>query len=306
MRIASNTVSDAMLRQIQQLTTDQAKLQQQVGSGRRITDPEDDPAAVGRILNLQSEQRQQTQFASNASRALTLAQASYSGLKSLKTISDRANELATLGTGAMSPESMAAYATEMNQLIEQGLQIANGKSGNDFLYAGTAVDSTVAMPTPFVATTVAGQITAVTYGDGSAAYSTQARIPLSEATSVTPSTSGATNQGIADFINAMITLRDALNSGNTTAVSAAQPALVAGEDGIITAMADNGGIQSRIEAAQSLQADSVSSLESRISDESSVDLPTTIVKLTQTQTAYQAALASMTKVMNLSLLDYLQ
>src|SRR5882724_3902260 len=104
MRIASNTVNDAMLRQIQQLMGDQAKLQLQVSSGRRITQPEDDPAAVGRVLNLQTEQRQLAQYADNTARALTLSQTSYSGLQGLKKVSDRAGELATLGTGALSTD----------------------------------------------------------------------------------------------------------------------------------------------------------------------------------------------------------
>ena len=71
-------------------------------------------------------------------------------------------------------------------------------------------------------------------------------------------------------------------------------------------MADSGGIQTRIEAAQAQQKDRVMSLELLVSNEASVDLPTTIVKLNQTQTAYQAALASAAKVMNLSLLDYIK
>ena len=75
---------------------------------------------------------------------------------------------------------------------------------------------------------------------------------------------------------------------------------------IIAAMADSGGMQTRIEAAQSQQLDRVMGLETLVSNESSVDLPTTIVKLNQAQTAYQAALSSAAKVMNLSLLDYIK
>lgn len=302
MRVATNTVSEAMLRQIQQLTTDQAKLQQQVASGRRITNPEDDPAAVGRVLTLQSEQRQLAQYTNNASRALMLAQSSYAGLKGLKTVSDRANELATLGTGAMNPEQLEAYAIELDQLIEQGLQHANSKLGGDYLYAGTAIDTP-----PFTATRdVNGQITAVTYGDGSPAYIQQSEIALSEATSVAPSTTGNTNQGIAGMLNAMISLRNALASGDTNAVRAAQPALATGEDVVIGAIAHIGGIQTRIEAAQEQLADGVTNLASLVSAESSLDLPTAIVRLSQTQTAYQAALASTSKVMTLSLLDYIR
>ena len=298
MRIASNTVSDSMIRQIQQLMSDQAKLQLQVSTGRRITQPEDDPAAVGRVLNLQSEQREIAQYGSNTSRALTLSQESYSGLQGLKRVSDRAGELATLGTGALSEDSMHTYGNEVDQLLEQALQLGNSRSGGDYIYAGTAVDAP-----PFVATRDAsGKILSIAYNGNSE----QASIPLSEATTVAPSTSPATNTGMADFLTNLISLRDALASGNIDSVRAVQPALSTSENVIIAAMADSGGIQTRIEAAQAQQQDRVMSLESLVSKESSVDLPTTIVKLNQAQTAYQAALSSAAKVMNLSLLDYIK
>ena len=100
--------------------------------------------------------------------------------------------------------------------------------------------------------------------------------------------------------------RQALISTDIDAVRATQADLVVGENLIIAAMADSGGIQTRIEAAQAQQKDRVMSLESLVSSEASVDLPTTIVKLNQAQTAYQAALSSAAKVMNLSLLDYIK
>ena len=299
MRIASNTVSDSMIRQIQQLMSDQAKLQLQVSSGRRITQPEDDPAAVGRVLNLQTEQRQLSQYANNAARALTLSQSSYSGLQGLKRVSDRAGELATLGTGAMSTDSMHTFGNEVDQLIEQALQLANSRTGGDYIYGGTAVDAP-----PFVATRDAttGKVISVVYNGNTQ----QASIPLSEATSVAPSTSGATNTGMKDFLTNLITLRDSLANGDIDAVRAAQPGLETSENVIIAAMADSGGIQTRIEAAQAQQQDRTMALESLVSSESSVDLPTTVVKLNQAQTAYQAALSSAAKVMNLSLLDYIK
>ena len=298
MRVASNSVSDSMLRQIQQLTTDQAKLQLQVSSGRRITQPEDDPAAIGRVLNLQSEQRQLAQYVRNADRAMALAQTSYSGLQGLKKVSDRASELATLGTGALSPDAMKTYATEVDQLLEQAVQLANTKQAGDYIYGGTAVDAP-----PFSITRDAdGKIASVTF----VGNTEQTSIPLSEASSVSPYTSAATNTGLADFISGLVALRDALTAGNTDAVRGVQPALTAAEDAIIGAMADNGGVQTRIEAAQSQQADRATSLESSISAESAADLPSMIVKLSQTQTAYEAALASATKIMNLTILDYLR
>ncbi|MBI2814299.1 MAG: flagellin [Opitutae bacterium] len=298
MRVASGSVSDSIVRQIQQLSSQQAKLQSQVATGQRISQPEDDPAAVGRVLNLESERRQITQFGLNASTALAVAQSAFSGLQGIKKISDRAGELATLGTGVLGPAAMQAYGAEAGQLIEQAVQAANTRFSGNYLFAGTAVDA----PAVSVTRDVGGRITAVSY-DGNSA---QAVIPLSEATSIAPSTGGATNQGLADFITNLIGLRDALNSGAPAAVAATQAALTDSEDLLVAAIADNGGMQTRIEASQAQQADRTTSVDQLISAETSADLAATVMKLNQTQTAYQAALQSAANIMRLSLLDYIR
>lgn len=298
MRIASNTVSDGIVRQIQQLGTQQARLQTQVSTGLRISQPEDDPAAVGRVLNLESERRQLEQFGVNARRALEISQASFSGLQGMIKISARAGELATLGTGLLGPDAMSAYGTEVDQLIEQALQSGNTRFNGDYIYAGTAVDAP-----PFEATRdVNGKIISVAY----AGNATQAAIPLSEATAIAPGTTGSTNLGLRDFINELVALRDALNSGDPAAVSALQVGLTATEDTLVFAVAESAGMQTRIEASQSQQSDRLTSLDALVSGEIDADLPSTIVKLNQIQTAYQAALQSGANIMRLSLLDYIQ
>lgn len=298
MRIASNTVSDSIVRQIQRLGAQQAKLQTQVGTGQRITNPEDDPAGVARVLNLNSEQRSLAQFVRNADRAMEVSQASYSGLQQIKKVSDRATEIGTLGAGVNSADAARAYASELSQLIEQTLQLANSRLGNDYLYAGTAVDQP-----PFVATRDAdGRITSVAY----AGNDERAEIALSENSGVTAQTSGETNRRLGDFLNHLVALRDALTANDPNAVTSAQTALLSDEDVLVSALAEHGGVQARIEATQAQQKDRATSLESLVSAEADQDIPSAIVKLNQAQTAYQAALQSAANIMRLSLLDYLK
>lgn len=298
MRITNNTLSENIVRQIQQLGTQQAKLQTQVASGQRIFNPEDDATAVGRVLNLESEQRQIGQYMRNADRALELSQASFSGLQQIKKVSDRAAEIGTLGAGALNADASRAYASEVDQLIEQTLQLTNTKFRNDYLFAGTIVDTP-----PFVATRDAtGKVTAVTY----AGNDDRASIQLSENASITPGTSGDTNLGLRDFLTHLVALRDALNANNGAGVTATQASLVAAEDELVTALAEHGGVQTRIEANRAQQQQRADNLESLVSTETDADLPSAIVRLNQTQTAYQAALQSAANIMRISLLDYIR
>lgn len=298
MRITNNTLSENIVRQIQQLGNQQAKLQTQVASGQRIFNPEDDPTAVGRVLHLESEQRQIAQFTRNADRALELSQASFSGLQQIKKVSDRATEIGTLGAGAISPDAARAYASEVDQLIEQTLQLTNTKFRNDYLFGGTAVDAP-----PFVAVRdAAGKVTAVSY----AGNNDRASIQLSENASIAPGASGETNLGLNDFLNQLVALRDALSANQSSAVAAVQSELVASEDELVAALAEHGGVQTRIEANRAQQQQRADNLESLVSSETDADLPSTIVRLNQSQTAYQAALQSAANIMRISLLDYIR
>jgi flagellar hook-associated protein 3 FlgL len=298
MRIASSTVSDNIVRQIQNLGTQQSRLQSQVASGQRITNPDDDPAAVSRVINLESERRAIEQFQRNAERALEVSQASFSGLQQIKKLSDRATEIGTLGAGTVSPDALKAYASEVNQLIEQAVQLGNTKFRNDYIYAGTAVDTP-----PFTAARDAsGEVTGVTF----AGNSNQSSIALSESSSVAPGTSPATNTGIGDFINRLVSLRDALRAGDTSAVQTAQTNLLSSEDVLVDSLSEHGAIQMRIEVNQTQQKERAENLENLVSAEADGDLPSAIVKLNQTQVAYQAALQSASNIMRLSLLDYLK
>jgi flagellar hook-associated protein 3 FlgL len=299
MRVTTSTVSANIVLQIQQLSAQQTRLQTQVATGQRIFQPEDDPAAVGRVLNLESEQRQVAQFARNASHALELTQASFSGLRELKKVADRATELGTLGSGVSGALASTTYASELNQLVEHALELANSRSRNDYLFGCTAVDAP-----PFAATRdAAGKVTGVAYGGTSTAA---AAIQISETASLTPTTDRTTNLGLRDFINQLVALRDALDGANPTAIATAQGALLANENQIVSALAEHGGVQTRIEATQSQLQDRVDNLESLVSGETDTDVPSTIVKLNQAQLAYQAALQSAANIMKISLLDFVR
>jgi flagellar hook-associated protein 3 FlgL len=298
MRIATNSASEAVLAQLTKLSQRQAQLQTQAATGQRIFQPEDDPAAVGRILGLETERRQISQFQSNATRALEVSQSSYAGVNEMKKISDRAGELVTLGAGASSPDAFRAYAKEVNQLVEQAVQIGNTKFRNDYLFSGTAVTT---QPYDDSNRDAAGNLLAVAY----AGNASQGTVQLSEYSSIAPGTANATNTGMRDFITNLISLRDALNTGSSATVSGVQSSLEASENLLVNALSEHGAIELRIEVNKKQQANRADNIETLVSQEADADLASTVVRLSQTSTAYEAALSSATKILQLSLLDYI-
>ncbi len=297
MRITNNMVTNTMLTELQSLSSQQSQLQSEISTGLAVTQPSDDPAAFGQVISMESQSRQLAQFSDNASRALDVANSSYSGLNSLTTIYDRATQLGTLGTSTDGTSSNAAYASELDQLIQQTVSTANSQVGGQYLYGGTATDTP-----PFTTTTdSSGTITGVSY----VGNTNQTSIPLSSTSSVTVGTSGATNQGIATFINHLVALRDALTSGDPTALSTANTNLTGDDNALTDAVAENGAVQSRIQSEQTQQTAESTELSTQISDATSADLPSTEVKLNQAQLAYQAALQTAASVMHMSILNYI-
>ena len=298
MRITSDASSSALISQLQVLTAQQQKYQNRAATGQRITNPEDDPAAMGRVLNAQAEKSSVQQFNNNANRALDISQSSYSGFDGLKDISDRAGEIAAMVGGTTDPASMKAYSLEVNQLMEQALQTGNSQLDGSYLYGGTKTDAA-----PIAATRDAsGQITGSTYQGAASGAS----IAVDAGTAISPYTSGADNQGISQFINTLATLRNALANGDANAVQATQTTLTTSENQIIGTIGNLGAVQTRLEAASAANTTRFSSLETQISADADADLPTTIIQLNKSQSAYQAALQTGAKIMGQSLLDYLK
>jgi flagellar hook-associated protein 3 FlgL len=297
MRITNNMVTNSVLSELQQLDTQQSSLQSEVSSGLAVTQPSDDPGVFGQVIQEEGQSNQLAQFNQNASEALNLANSSYAGISSLTQVYDRATQLATLGTGALGSSANSGYADEIDQLIQQAVSVANSQYDGNYLYGGTAVSAA-----PFTTTTDSnGDITGVTY----VGNNLQTAIPLSPTSSVSPSTSGATNSGIADMINNMIAVRDALTSGDSTALTTAATSLNASGDTLSTAAADNGAVQLRIQSEQTQEQSGATEVSSLISSQTDANLPTTITELNQAQLAYQAAMETAVKVMQLSLTEYL-
>jgi flagellar hook-associated protein 3 FlgL len=311
MRVTSNTFPNALVDQLALLTQRQARLQNQAATGQKIQYPEDNPTGMRRILDLQTESRLVGQYKRNISRLQDAAQSSYQIMKGIKSVSDRAGEIAVLADDTKSPDQLKAYATEVNQLIRQAVQTANTKFQGDYMLSGTRSDRP-----PFVLTEDAdGWVTGVTYqGNESLPESEIAEGTTVSARTLGANASGAGPRGLiadvrsgADLFNHLIALQDHLLAGDTSAIAGTDRAqLRADEDNLLIQIGNNGALQARLEAGSSAANQRGDSLEAMVSKEADADMAETLVRLSQTQTAYQAALQSGSSLLSQSLLDYLQ
>lgn len=311
MRVTSNSFPNSLLNQLGTLASRQARLQNQAATGQRIQNPEDDPRAMRHVLEMQSESRSLDQYQRNITRLAETASATYTAMRSLKTVNERASEIAVLSDDLRSPEERAIYAQEINQLLEQAVQTANTRHRGDYLFAGTKVDQP-----PFVVEKDAnGNIISVRFqGNSEAIEAEVAPDVLASGHAVGANTGTTGPRGLitdarsgADLFAHLISLRDNLVAGNTDAIANTDAAnLQRDEENFLYHFGHNGAVQARLEAATSLASDQAFALEQQVSAEVDADLAQTLVRLNEVQTAYTAALQTGGKILSSSLLDYLR
>ncbi len=307
MRVTNNTYPETLLSHLHRINGQMNTLQEQAATGQRITRVSEDSAASNRILDMQEEKGKIAQFSKNAARAQNINSTTISQLQNFIDISDRVNEIAVLANDLQGPEGLKAYAEELDALIQHAARGANSKYNGEYIFGGTASGSE-----PFTVNEDANGKIQDPDGTGAGlavnyvGASEGPEFHLSESGKVSPFTDGATNQKLGDFINRIVALRDAMESGNANAVTdAIREDLQSSEDDLIFSLSRQGSVQLRIEFDVNLNEQRFTDLEENISAEADVDLSQTIVRLTQIQNAYQATLQSAGRVLNSSLMDYI-
>jgi flagellar hook-associated protein 3 FlgL len=313
MYVTTTAFTNSLVNEMGQLSTQQATLQSEVSSGLSVSAPSDNPEAMENTLDYQAQNAAQTQYTSNITTLQSRADSVYSVLQSMQTLISQANEIATdASNSTTSASEMTDYAGQVNDLINSAVQLVNTQdpSTGQYLFGGTA-----STQTPFTTTTDAnGDVTAVTYNGNSSVNS----YPIGSGTTVSVDIPGANTTGSgtpglvtdsqtgADLFNHLIALRNDLSSDNTSAISGADTTgLQDDENNILYQVSSNGAVQSQLTAASNLASSTSTNLNTMISNTSSSDMVQTMMQLSQTQTAYQAALESGATIMQLSILNYL-
>jgi flagellar hook-associated protein 3 FlgL len=297
MRVTSSTFPQNLIVNLQGLAGQMANLQEQTATGQRITRPEDDPVAVARVMDLRESKSLLAQYEKNANRAANINNTAIAGVRNQIDLSDRAGEIAVLGKDLLGQDAANAYAAELNQMIEQAVQNANTKYAGEAIFGGT-----VGADDPFVPTRDSqGRIIAIT----NTGMLEGATFQISEGTELSPFPTGEENDEFAIFIDRLITLRNAFETGSDAAVRTAGRHLGRSEDDLLIMLSGLGAIQMRIEVESARNSTMYSDLDTEISRQVDVDLAESLVELGRVETAYQAALQSSARIMNLSLFDYL-
>lgn len=307
-RISDLNIFQFSLRAVQKNRSQVVQLQNQLSSGRSLLSPADDPGAAARVLALRENLSRIDQFQRNIENARAQLDNQERVLSGLSGIMIRARELA-VSADTETPE-FDKIAVEVRELFGQTLELANTRVGDSYLFGGHVTDSApitqtgaFSDPAPIVAYNGDSGVIAA-----SIETSTQIDINLTAREVFLGSTDG---DDVADgnFVNLFNLLQD-LNNRLEDPATYGAPTGVLGDvdkaiDQINSLRARVGGRSNRLDAASNQLSSLSLASETERSTLEDTDLVEAITQLQQREQALEASLSVSARVVQPSLLDFL-
>lgn len=140
MRISNNMLSRNLLLNLQAAQGRLDKLQNQMSSGQKINRPSDDPVGTENSLRFKSSIMHVNQWKANAKEGIAYLDTADDTLGEMTEMLQRAKELAlrASNTGTVNDEDRKKIATEIDQIREHVIELANTKVGTKYIFGGTA------------------------------------------------------------------------------------------------------------------------------------------------------------------------
>jgi flagellar hook-associated protein 3 FlgL len=269
---------------------------QQVATGRRVNSPSDDPIAAANLVANLAESANIDQFTRSVSGVQGSLQTADSALNSVVNSLTQSIALGTEGAnGTLSADNRQTLATQVDNLQQEILGLANTTYQGEYVFAGTSVKTQA-----FAADS--SSPSGVTYNGNNNAN--QIQVGLAQSVTANKPGSQIFNGAGADVFQALHDLASALRSNGD----------IAGATAEIQSALNNVDLQrtfysatlDRLNNASTTLSQEKVDLSQQQSDLVGADLATSATNLAQAQTTLNAALAAFGRISQNSLLDYLK
>jgi flagellar hook-associated protein 3 FlgL len=268
---------------------------ERLGTGRRIRRASDDPTGTVLALRLQSDIAMTDGDRQRVDQALPYLQAADAALQQAIAILQRARELVLQASNdSLTTDQRNAIAREMTTLRDEFLQVANTRVGDRYLFSGTAI-----LTKPFVVN-LAGDV--VYQGDGN-----QMKVTLSNDEQVPITLAG--NAVFQSGEDVFAVLKDAINAMNVgdgeTLRANLLPRLDASIQQILNTAASLGAQANRSERTIDTLSLQKQSFQLALSPVLDADVAEEVATYQLRQTTLQATLFAASRILPLSLVDFM-
>jgi flagellar hook-associated protein 3 FlgL len=304
MRVTSNTYTDLVINSSNASQAKLAQLQTEISTGNSIQNPSDDPELYSTAAADQSQLNELNNYTTAAQTATSMTAANNTAMSSLHSIVAQAGEYLASVTSNMSSSDLQNVGTQMNDLISQLVSTVNQKdSSGNYLFGGTANAAPINASTDTYNTASNGDTTTIDVEQGN-----PVQVSVAAGNNGTPPSSGFLYDASSgtDVLAALVQARNDLNSGNVTAVQGPDTTAVNNALNLLSSyVGSTAASMSAVSTATAQLNQQTTSESTEINSLVQTNLPTASVQLQQVEMQYQAALEAGTRVMNLSILNYI-
>jgi flagellar hook-associated protein 3 FlgL len=302
MRVTQNMVSNLFVRNIQKQTEAMLQRQEQIATQKRINRPSDDPAGMARVLDGRSTLAAIDQYGQNIEQGKTRLELNEQTLNQVDDFVKQARQLAEANSGPdVTADQRAVAADNVKGIYDQVMQLANSRSGGNYMFAGYQTDTA-----PF---TRDANYNATYHGDDGSF-----QIPIADNIKVSVDADGrnyfqdAANGGvnIFDQLRDLITgLQNPDAAAGTAQIQATAGPLDAAHAQITNKRSEGAPKLYRLEASQQYWTNFKTTVQDAIGRDEDADITRAAVELKNLQTTYESSMAAAAKIIQRGLVDFL-
>jgi len=277
------------------------KAQAQVSSGKRMQAPSDDPLAATQVMSSGSSLRALDQYRSNVQAASSRIAQEDAVLQQIGDLVTRAKEIGLSEGGSTASDATRATANaEVQQIFGEIVSLGNTKFGDEYLFGGAQSQTE-----PFAATGSGATLdyTTTTPQGGRS-------INVGDGQTMAVAHDGKQlllDSGVLDAVKQLSrSLDPASPTYGRAGIAASLTSIDSSFDAVQSLVGDVGAKGKELDSTQQNLAAYKTNLTTFKSNLEDIDIEQAVTELTNRQVAYQAAMLATSKVMGLTLSDYLR
>jgi flagellar hook-associated protein 3 FlgL len=297
MRVSTQALYRGIEQRLLTLADQLNRSQEKVATGRNMNRPSDNPVGLVSSLGLRNSLSRLEQYQRNMDMGKIWLDLSSTAIEQAGKVAQQAQAIAlNLQDGTQSAEMRSTLANAVGLLLDQAVSLGNTQLAGKYIFAGYNTNTQ-----PFTKAQIGGSDVVQYNGDS---HDFQIQVGPQESLEV-----GKNGQGLfidSNFFDSLIRLKEAIENNDPAAMQQEATRLQGVEDFFNAQVSDIGIRQSRILEKQDILKGLKLNFQNQIDDLENADMVQAILEVKERQNAYEVALAASSKIMEVSLLDYLR
>jgi len=302
MRVTNSIITRNSQTRLQQGLQGIDRARDDISTGIKIRKMSDDPTSGGELVRIGSSMRALNQFRRNVNNGVARAQAEEGALEQLTNVMTRGIELSISQANATANrQSRLIVKAEVDQMLSYAATLGNTRFGDEYLFGGNrSGEAPFRNPAP-----TTGDFSALLLGGLPVNPSGNPTLEIGDNKFITPTHNGTQVFLDTDALEALRSLSTALEANDPVAIQAAGERLLASNSRVQSLIGTVGARVNEMEGSR-VNLDTIElNLKTYRSDLRDTEIDKAMVELVGRQTLYQAAMSATSRILGLSLANYL-